>query len=231
MAQTNPWPGVRNWLQSCGADLTEAIKALGSGTQMRSPLHYADGALEKVVKTLLFAERIDFVHKHALEDNIKRLPGPIKASLEQEIAASRRDELTKFRVAGPHAGSNPPWPETSAEQLIASVQRVCASHGDHIFAVIGKQPHEVGYEQWLNNNDALGGWATLPLDRYPQITAMRLLLAGRLTAARLGDIEMYWLWSGIPANAMESVAAVRTEPDAWRSLFVKTRNRETRTNQ
>ena len=152
MAQTNPWPGVQHWLQSCSADLTEAIKAL----------HYAHGALEKVVKALLFAERIDFVHKHALEDNIKRLPGPIKTSLEQAITENRWDELTKFRVADPYAGSNPPWPETSAEQLIASVQRVCASHGNHILAVMGKQPHEVGYEQWLNNNDALGGWATLP---------------------------------------------------------------------
>lgn len=60
---------------------------------------------------------------------------------------------------------------------------------------------------------------------------MRLLLAVRLTAARLGNIEMNWLRSGTPANTMEIVAAVRTQPDAWRSLFVKTRNRETRTNQ
>ena len=96
---------------------------------------------------------------------------------------------------------------------------------------MGKQPHEVGYEQWLNNNDALGGWATLPLDRYPQITAMRLLLAGRLTAARLDDIEINWLRRGTPSNAMEIVAAVRTHPDAWQSLFVKARNRETGTDQ
>ena len=231
MAQTNPWPGVRNLLQSCGADLAEAIKALGSGTQTRSPLHYAHGALEKVVKALLSAEGIDFVHEHELKDNIKRLPGSIKASLEQEITESQRDELTKFRVAGPYAGSNPPWPETSAEQLIASVQRVCGSRGNHILAVMGKQPHEVGYEQWLNNNDALGGWATLPLDRYPLITAMRLLLAGRLPTARLDDIEVNWLRRGTPANAMEIVAAVRTQPDAWRSLFVKAHNRETRTDQ
>ncbi|MCY4519535.1 MAG: nucleotidyltransferase domain-containing protein [Caldilineaceae bacterium] len=228
MAQTNPWPGVQKLLQSSGADLAEAIKTLG---QARAPLHYAHGALEKAVKALLFAEQGDFVHGHPLEANIARLSAAMGVSLEREIPQCLRDELTRFRMYGPYAGSNPPWPATGAAELIGCVQRGCGVCGDRILSVMDKQAHEVGYEQWLNNNDALGGWATLPLDRYPQIAAMRLLLTGSLTNAHLDDIETNWLRRGTPANAMELVAAVRTNPDAWRSLFVQARNRDARTDR
>lgn len=232
MAQKVPWPSVQEFLQASCADLAAALKSVGPLRFPRSPLYATHGALEKILKATLAAEAIPFEHYHDVEKLAGRLPVALTRMLEGEISQAQRQSLVDFRTDGPYAGSTrTPWPETGADQLLAAVRRVCVGFADHILAIMGKRPDEVGYEEWLNGDDALGGWGTLALDHFRYINTLRSVLDGKLVPARLDDVQANWNRHGVPADAIERIVAVMTNPDTWKSLFVKAQARDTNSDQ
>ncbi len=232
MEQKVPWPSVQELLQSSCADLAAALKSVGPLPFPRSPLYATHGALEKILKATLAAEDIPFEHRHDVEELIKDLPPALMRMLDAEVSQAQRQSLVDFRTAGPYAGGvKMPWPETSADHLLAAVQRVCGRCADHILAAMGKRPDEVGYEEWLNGRDALGGWATLPLDHFRHINTLRSVLDGKLTSTQLDDVQANWNRRGVPADAVEQIVTVMANPDTWQSLFVKAQDRDADTDQ
>lgn len=228
MMQDNPWPAVQELLQTSCADLAAALKSVGPLRFPRSPLYATHGALEKILKAALAAEDIPFEHHHDLEKLAEQLPAALTRLLEGEISQAQRQSLVDFRTDGPYAGSaRTPWPETSADHLLAAVQRVCVGFADHILSVLGKRPDEVGYEEWLNGRDALGGWGTLSRDHFRHINTLRSVLDGKLTPVQLDEVQANWNRHGVPADAVEQIVTVMAQPDTWKRLFVKTQTRDT----
>ena len=221
MDQDNPWPAVQEFLQSSCADLAAALKSVGPLPFPRSPLYATHGALEKILKATLVAEDIPFEYHHDIEELVKEFPPTLAGMLEAEISEAQRKSLVAFRTAGPYAGSaKTPWPATSADQLLLAVQRVCIRFAEHSLSQMDKRPDEVGYEEWLNGDDALGGWGTLPLDHFRYINTLRSVLDGKLTPAQLDDVQDNWNRRGVPADAVEQIVAVMTKPDTWKNLFI-----------
>ena len=105
--------------------------------------------------------------------------------------------------------------------MLTAVQRVCVGFAEHILTIMDKRPDEVGYEEWLNGRDALGGWGTLPLDHFRHINALHTLLDGKLTPAQLADVQANRHWHGVPADVIEQIVAVRIASDTWKRLFVR----------
>lgn len=222
MAQKVPWPAVQEFLQNSCADLAAALKSVGPLPFPRSPLYATHGALEKILKAALSAEDIPFEFHHDIEQLAENLPPVLTRILEGELSQAQRESLVAFRTAGPYAGSaNTPWPETGADYLLTAVQRVCVGFAEHILTIMDKRPDEVGYEEWLNGRDALGGWGTLPLDHFRHINTLHTLLDGKLTPSQLADVQANWHRRGVPADAIEQIVAVRAAPDIWQRLFVR----------
>ena len=233
MAQTNLWPKVKEELQVCARNLGHALRAWGGKDEDAAMLN-AHGAMELAIKAVLVAGGLDLTREklrhHDLVKLSTRLPTDQKTHLNAILPDHQLSELTHFRVDSPYEGE-PIRPSTSARHLVVGAQQACDGLAVYALAACGKQAHEVGYAEWLNNHDALGGWATLSLNHFERVFVLRGMLKGILTNRQISDIENNWArHSGAPADAIGRLAAVLAEPSTWRNLFVKPAGREVDTD-
>ena len=222
-AQTNLWPKVKEELQVCARNLGHALRAWGGGDE-DAAMFDAHGAIELAIKAVLVVGGLDLTQEklrhHDLVKLSDRLPADQKTQLNAILPDHQLSELTKFRVDSPYEGE-PIRPSTSAQQFVVGAQRTCNGLAAYALAALDKRPDGVGYDVWLNNNDALGGWATLSLDHFERVFGFRMMLKGILTDRQISDVEHNWARHGASDDAAKRIGTVMGDPSTWRDLFVK----------
>ena len=164
MTQDNPWPGVRDYLQSSRVHMEGCIKALGRNDP-RDAVGDAHRALETMLKAALGALQVQFEKTHALPELSNLLYNTRPEWLHGMLSETQQAELTLVRLVGDYAGESFPWPGDSPEDLVERVQFFCGHVAPMILEEMGKSFGDVGYTNVRGDTD-FAGWDLVPLDAF-----------------------------------------------------------------
>ncbi len=229
MKQNNPWPGVQTRLQSARRHLVKALKALAVEDH-DTAIQNAQGAIETTLKAAHGALGGDPENIHDLQALIDEFPDAPRGWLDGMLTPRQLNELTTFRVVGDYSGERIPWPEDSAEHLVAAAQEQCGRLAGLILDFLAKTPQEVGYAEWAGDG-SLAGWESVPLDyfspvevevrRYTEeaVGLLRRHTADILPTHDLKRIEVDWREKGAPSDAIDRIIQVQRDPSQWRFLL------------
>ena len=249
MDQDNPWPGVQEFLHAARRKLETALIVFGTEPQSGEVVLSVHATLERCLKAALGVEGVDF-RKRLLRDKRHNLCA-LAELLAAETPVDPTDilpveylhELDAYQSTALYGhDSRVEWPTTDNETLLAAGQRASLGLAEHALATLGKTPRQISYEHRIGD-DALGGFGTVALDHYAHVKVgarelqhienagrvrdLRTLLGSRLTESQLARVEVNWYTHNAPADVLERLVAVMTNPATWLDLLVKTGYRET----
>jgi len=221
MAQDNPWPEIQKLLQSSAKNLSKALYALVTAGSYDSPVFFAQGALENVIKARLHALRIHFDREHEMVDLVNLLPRD-QRWLVDIFTSSELAQMTTARKSGMYTGDVSGWQDLTdnAHAVVLAVQHACVRMEGEVLDRMGKTVRAVGYDSdlWIDDRP-LAGWGSVPVDHLRMVNRLHAICDGLVPAATLQRIETNWLRDGPPADAMARVGEVMANPDTWPTLF------------
>ncbi len=221
MAQDNPWPQIQVLLQAGVRNLAKALYALVTAGSYDSPVFFAQGALETVIKARLLALRIPFDRDHDMVDLVALLPRA-QRWLVDSFTSSELAQMTAARNTGLYTGAVSGWQDLTdnAHDVVLSVQHACGRMEREVLDLMGTTVRDVRYdaELWIADRP-LAGWGSVSVAHLRMVNRLRAICDGLVPEPALDRIARTWLRDGPPADAMVRVGAVMAHPDTWRNLF------------
>ena len=223
MAQDNPCPQIQVLLQAGVRNLAKALYALVTAGSYDSPVFFAQGALENVIKARLLALRIPFDRDHEMVDLVDLLPRD-QRWLVDSFTSSELAQMTAARKTGMYTGDVSGWQDLTdnAHDVVLSVQHACVRMESEVLDLMDKTVRDVRYdaELWIADRP-LAGWGSVSVEHLRMVNRLRAICDGLVPEATLKRIETNWLRDGSPADAMVRVGEVMANPDTWATLLAE----------